>query len=110
MNRVPKVVFSQSLANADAWSESELVRESPASFLTGLKAKPGKDIVVLGGAALASSVMEAGLIDEVKLLVVPTLYGGGTRLFQDGRAHTSLKLLENRTLDTGAVLLRYARA
>lgn len=109
MNRVPKVVFSRSLASADAWSSSELVSASPADVLSGLKNRPGKDIVVLGGAALVSSVMEADLVDEYRLLVVPTLYGGGTRLFAEGRPQASLKLLENRSLDTGAVLLRYAR-
>lgn len=109
MNRVPKVVFSRALGSGDAWGETKVVRESPSSFLTELKSQPGKNIMILGGAALASSVMEADLVDEYKLLVVPTLYGGGTRLFSEGRPHASLKLLENKTLDTGAVLLRYAR-
>lgn len=109
MNRVPKVVFSNSLTDTEAWSASTLVRESPASYLAALKRTSGKNIMVLGGAALAASVMEADLVDEYKLLVVPTLYGGGTRLFSEGRPQTSLTLLENRSLDTGAVLLRYAR-
>lgn len=110
MNRVPKVVFSRSLGAADAWGASELVSSPVAEFLPELKKRPGKDIVILGGAALATSAMEANLVDEYRLLVAPTLYGGGTRLFAEGRPHTALKLKENHRLDTGAVLLRYARA
>jgi dihydrofolate reductase len=109
MTQTPKVVFSRSLATADAWATSELVTTSVAEFLPELKKRPGNDIVVLGGAALATSVMEANLVDEYRLLVVPTLYGGGTRLFAEGRPHVDLALVEHRPLDTGAVLLRYRR-
>jgi len=109
MNRTPKVVFSRSLATAEAWTNSELVASPVTEFVPELQKRPGKDIVILGGAALATSVMEANLVDEYRLLVVPTLYGGGTRLFAEGRPHVDLKLVEHRPLDTGAVLLRYHR-
>ncbi len=109
MNRVPKYVFSRTLESADAWSASTIVREDPATAIAELRKRPGGDIVVLGGAALAGAFMRHDLFDEYRLLVAPQLYGGGTRLFADDRPRSQLQLVEHRVMDTGAVLLRYGR-
>ncbi|HEY1451512.1 MAG TPA: dihydrofolate reductase family protein [Solirubrobacteraceae bacterium] len=44
----------------------------------------GKDVALAGGADVAQQYLTAGLIDELRLSVVPVLLGGGTRLFDDG--------------------------
>ncbi|MCG8480201.1 MAG: dihydrofolate reductase family protein [Spirochaetales bacterium] len=53
--------------------------------------------------------MRHDLVDEYRLLVVPHLYGGGTRVFCDDRPGSRLKLIESRPMDTGSILLRYRR-
>lgn len=109
MNGTPKYVFSRTLESADAWSNSTVITEDPVAAFPSLKDSIDGDLYVLGGAALAGTCMQAGLIDEYRLLVVPRLYGGGTGLFPEGRRGEQLKLIENRILDTGAVYLRYIR-
>jgi dihydrofolate reductase len=57
-----------------------------------MKQQPGKDMVVLGGATLVSSLMNLGLIDELRLMVNPLVLGGGKTLFKDVKERHSLKL------------------
>lgn len=109
MNRVPKYVFSRTLQSADAWAASTLVRDDPPALVAQLQQRSGGDIVVLGGADLAGACMRHDLFDEYRLLVAPQLYGGGTRLFADDRPRSQLELIEQRPMDTGAILLRYRR-
>jgi dihydrofolate reductase len=61
----------------------------------------------VGGATLAASLMEAGLIDEYHLFVQPVILGGGTRFFPETADLTKLQLLETRTFDSGVVYVRY---
>lgn len=109
MNRVPKYVFSRTLSSTDAWAASTLVRDDPPALVAQLQQQSGGDIVVLGGADLAGAFMRHDLFDEYRLLVAPQLYGGGTRLFADDRPRSQLELIEQRPMDTGAILLRYRR-
>jgi dihydrofolate reductase len=48
-----------------------------------MKQQPGKDMYAVGGAMLVSSLMNLGLVDEVKLLVNPLILSGGKTLFKD---------------------------
>ncbi|MGN6324883.1 dihydrofolate reductase family protein [Pseudolysinimonas sp.] len=61
---------------------------------------------VVGGATLAGLAMRAGIVDELRLVVVPHLVGGGLRAIPEG-VSGSIRLLEERRFATGAVLLRY---
>ena len=72
-----------------------------------LKQQPGKSIIAWGGAALASALYNAGLVDELHLLVNPVVLGGGKALFTDVAAPQRLTPTGTRTFATGVVLLRY---
>jgi RibD C-terminal domain len=48
-----------------------------------MKQRPGKDMRVGGGATLLGSLMNHGLIDELRLVVYPIVLGGGMALLQD---------------------------
>lgn len=109
MNETRKVVFSRALDAAETWANSELAAGEPAEILPGLQEESGRAIAVLGSPDLAASLMRDDLIDEYCLLILPKLFGGGNRLFPDGRPGASLRLLHQRALDTGAVFLRYGR-
>ena len=83
------------------------MREDAADFVRRLKAAPGGNILVMGGGALGSALIEAGLVDEIGLSVHPVLLGGGTPLFQPFTRPIELELIETRGIARECVLLRY---
>jgi dihydrofolate reductase len=72
-----------------------------------LKQQSGKDMHVVGGATLVGSLMNAGLIDEVRLLVNPLILGSGKALFKDVKERKVLKQVRTKTLRSGKVSLTY---
>jgi dihydrofolate reductase len=105
MNRVPKVVFSRTLKSAD-WSNARLAKSPPEEEAVRLKRADGKDILVFGSAELCATLLAHGLVDEVRVGLVPVLLGGGTPLFKPG-APQNLELVDTRPLSTGCVILSY---
>ena len=104
---MPKVVFSQTLDQV-GWN-SRLVRGDIAGEVNKLKAQPGKDMSI-GGAEIAATFMQLGLIDEYWLYVHPVVLGGGKPVFRQLPDRISLQLVETRRFGSGVVLLRYQRA
>jgi dihydrofolate reductase len=101
---MPKVVFSASLGHVD-WN-SRLFSGDALDEVTRLKREPGKSMSV-GGTALATSLARAGLIDEFRFYVMPTIVGSGTPTFAALGSHIDLATLEVQKFSSGAVLLRY---
>jgi len=108
MNNLPKIVFSRTLPRAE-WNNSRLVKHNPEEEVAKLKDQPGKDLVVLGSATVASSLLQAGLVDEYRVILQPVLIGRGNRLFKDITERISLKLMSARTFGSGVALLSYKR-
>ena len=106
MNRTPKIVVSRTLSNAD-WNNTRLVKDHVAEEIAKVKLQPGKDIAVFGSANLLSTLMEAGLVDEHRIMVNPLLLGSGTPLFKNSKDKLDLKLVKTRTFGNGNVLLCY---
>ena len=106
MNNLPKIVYSRTLGNAD-WNNSTLVNEVDAGDVSKLKQQPGKDMVIFGGAGLAASFMQLGLIDEFQLIVNPVILGDGNPLFKGSAEQLRLKLVDSTPFDCGNVVLRY---
>ena len=104
---LPKVVFSRTLEQVEG--NARLVREGVAEEVARLKEQPGKDIAV-GGAGLASSLIELGLVDDFRLFVSPVVLGAGTPYFPAVRERIGLELVETRTFGNRVVYLRYRRA
>lgn len=101
---MPKVVFSRTLESVE-WN-SRLERGDPVEVVTKLKAETDGQMEV-AGATLAAPIVQAGLVDEFRIVIAPTLVGGGTPFFPTLPSWVSLRLLENRTFPGGTVLLRY---
>jgi dihydrofolate reductase len=101
---MPKVVFSKTLASVD-WN-SRLERGDVVSVATELKASTD-GVIEVGGPTLAAPLVRAGLVDEYRIVYFPTAVGGGTPFFPRLETWVRLKLVENRTFPSGAVLLRY---
>ncbi len=104
----PKILYSTTLpAGEAAWNTTIVPRVDPAE-VAALKAQPGGYLTV-GGAGLAATFRELGLIDEYRVFVHPVIVGRGRPLFGDLDVTTDLRLLESRTFGNGVVLLHYER-
>jgi dihydrofolate reductase len=93
---MPKMVFSKTLERA-GWNTA-VVRENIAEEVAKLKRQPGNDLVLFGGADIASTFARLGLIDEYRLL------------FGRSDDRLNLRFFDARTFDPGVVLLRYQQA
>jgi dihydrofolate reductase len=100
-----KVVYSRSLAAVSS-ARTRIEREFDPVEVRRLKESAGADITV-GGAELAGEAIEAGLVDEYRLFVVPVLVGDGKRAFRDGSS-LELERLESRRFESGVVYVRYS--
>ncbi|VXB25018.1 Dihydrofolate reductase [Microbacterium sp. 8M] len=105
LNELTKYVASTTLDEAP-WGAfpAATVTADPLATVRELKDQDGKNLWLWGSLTLMQSLFEAGLIDEVLLLVCPTTRGRGRRFFQDRR---DLVLREATGFDHGVVLLRY---
>lgn len=102
---VKEYVFSNTLTNVK--EGAELISSHSMEEARKIKAQPGKNIWLFGGASLTEALMKEGLVDELWLSVHPILLGGGKQLFQQQDHRTSLTLLESKTYETGLVSLKY---
>jgi dihydrofolate reductase len=102
MNRARKYVVSRTLASADAWSNSILLDTDLTVGVERLRTE--RDVVVIGSTDVVHQLAAKDLVDEYRLLVLPTVLGNGERLFD--ATPTELHLLSADVTDVG-VLLRY---
>jgi dihydrofolate reductase len=109
MNNVPKVVFSSSLDKAD-WQNTTLVKENAAERVAELKRQPGKYLAIFGSPELTASLLEQGLVDELRVMVNPILLGAGKSLFRTLPDRVPLELRQTTTFSSGNVLLTYRPA
>jgi dihydrofolate reductase len=110
MNDTPKLVVSSTLDEPLTWQNSTLITGDVVEELTRLKQQPGKNIAITGSGTLVRSLLNAGLLDELRLLVHPIVVGKGKRLFTDESDMKGLKLVESATFDSGVLYLAYAPA
>jgi dihydrofolate reductase len=104
---LPKIVISKTLDKVEG--NSRLIREGVAEEVAKLKEQPGKDLAV-GGAGLASTLIELGLVDEFRRFVHPVVLGAGTPYFPALEERIDLELVETRTFPSRVVYMRYRRA
>ena len=105
--QLPKIVFSTTLESVDG--NATLAKDGVAEEIARLQEEPGKEIAV-GGAGLAATCTELGLIDEYRLFVSPVVLGAGTPYFPPVDRQIGLELVETRTFGSRVLYLRYRRA
>lgn len=106
MNSLPKIVVSNTLKAAD-WTNTRLVTGDAAVQVRAVKEHGSKAIFVFGSGKLCATLFAAGLFDEVRIGLIPTVIGSGATLFGRDLTCTKMKLLEARELENGCVILRY---
>jgi dihydrofolate reductase len=104
-NELPKVVVSRTLREA-AWENTTVIGENVDAEIRALKERPGKDVAVFGSAKLTAYLVQAGLVDELRVLVNPVLVGSGAPALPV-TGMVSLELLDTRRFGNGNVLLTY---
>ena len=105
LNAVPKYVASTTLTSG-SWPETTVIADV-AGQVRELKQQPGKDVLVMGSAGLARSLIEDDLVDEYRLMLHPVVLGGGKRLFDDGAPMRNLRLIEAAVTTSGLATLTY---
>lgn len=98
-------VFSNTMKSVP--DGGELVSGDIEPGVRRIKALPGKDIWLFGGASLTTSLLNAGLVDEIGLAVHPILLGSGKPLFSGIRRRVQMELSDCKTYNTGLVYLTY---
>jgi len=106
MNTIPKVVFSSTLDRAE-WQNTELVTGDVAETIAALKQQPGKDLAFFGSPTLTASLIEQGLVDELRVMVHPILLGAGKSLFSTLSRRVPVELLRTTVFHSGNVMLVY---
>jgi dihydrofolate reductase len=102
--KAQKVVYSKTLRSVSS-ARTRIERDFDAAAIRRQKEQAGSDISV-GGPGLAARCLEAGLVDELGLFVVPTVVGGGTGALP-GHVRLELELLDERRFESGMVYLHY---
>lgn len=105
INPLPKIVFSKTLQHV-SWNTTVMKAVVPEE-ISKMKSEPGGNIILGGGAALAKTFIQNGLVDEIQLMVQPVAIGAGKPLFQGIDAGIHLKYLSSQTFQSGAVVLCY---
>ncbi|HEX7131579.1 MAG TPA: dihydrofolate reductase family protein [Iamia sp.] len=104
MNALPKYVASQTLTET-TWTPATILDGDVAARVAELKERPGGELQLHGSARLARSLMAAGLVDEVRLVISPTVLGQGRRLFPDDGPALGLRVTEHATTPGGLTIL-----
>jgi dihydrofolate reductase len=107
VNAMPKHVASRTLRDP-GWNATVLGPDAGAA-IAELKQQPGKDLIKYGTSRLDDLLLREHLVDELHLWYVPVVVGAGQRLFEDvDTSSLSLRLIDERRLGNGSVMLSYA--
>jgi dihydrofolate reductase len=112
MNHTKKIVYSTTLEQVHEkknWERVSLLRKVDPAEVKRWKEEPGGEIGV-GGSDLATAFIDAGLIDEYRFVINPTILGKGTRIFSGLSRQLDLTLVDSRKFASGNVLLTYRPA
>jgi dihydrofolate reductase len=106
LRSLPKYVVSSTLEDLD-WSNSTVLKGDVVNEVAKLKRKVNGDIVVYGSGQLVHALMEHDIVDELRLMICPSVLGDGERLFGETSDQKPLRLVGSRTVGDGLALLSY---
>jgi dihydrofolate reductase len=105
INSMPKYVASRTLKEPLTWNAT-LIKGEAVEEISKIKQEPGKGLLQYGVGELTHTMLQAGLVDELRILVYPFTFGEGPYIFEHMGVNT-LKLLETKTFNSGTVALHY---
>jgi dihydrofolate reductase len=107
MNSMPKYVVSSTLSEPLDWDNSTLLGGDAAEAVAKLKEGEGGPILVAGSRTLVHTLLERGLVDELRLMVFPVAIGSGIRVFPESREKIVMRLTDSRSFGSGVQVLTY---
>lgn len=108
MNALQKYVASRTLTAADmTWNSTLLSAGDVIGDIAALRAQDGGDLVTWGSVSLVSSLLVAGVVDELNVMIEPILLGGGKRIFPADGVARRLELVKAATASTGVQVCTY---
>ena len=105
IDKIPKIVFSHTLENAD-WESATIANRDLKETVLELQQQSGNDIFI-GSRSLIIQLMKLNMIDEYQICIHPVIAGSGLPLFENINDRTILKLTKTKTFNFGAVALYY---
>ena len=110
LNNDPKYVVSTTLEDPE-WENTKVISGNVVEEISTLRDETEGLILVAGSGTLVRTLLDANLVDELRLMVFPTILGSGKRLFPDGIDRLKLKLAESKTVGSDGVQVQiYQRA
>jgi dihydrofolate reductase len=106
INSMPKYVVSSTLEDPE-WNNSTVLKGDVVTEVSKLKHQLDGEIVVPGSYQLGRTLLEHGLVDELRLVVFPVVLGAGERLFGEISDKKPMRLLDARTIGEGLAYLTY---
>lgn len=106
LNSMPKYVASSTLREPE-WHNTTVLDGDAVDQATALKQKLSGNIIVYASFQLAHALIEHDVADELRLLIYPVVLGSGRRLFDNNIDEQPLRLIENRAVGDGLILLTY---
>ncbi|MEU4488132.1 dihydrofolate reductase family protein [Streptomyces purpurascens] len=112
MNSLKKYVVSSTLGEADlTWNNTALIPGDQAvARIRELREAEGGDLAMMGSPTLVRTLLSEGLVDELQLVVMPVILGGGKTIFPGGGAKRPMELVSTTTAKTGAQVCVYRPA
>ena len=105
IDKIPKIVFSQTLKNTE-WDSAKLATKEIEKEVLGLRQQLGKDILV-GSRSLIIQLLNLNLIDEFQICIYPMIEGKGLSLFDKIKDRTIFKLVKTKIFGSSAIVLYY---
>jgi dihydrofolate reductase len=110
LNSAPKYAVSTTLRNP-TWQNTTVISENVVEEIGRVRAATKGTILVAGSGTLVATLLANDLVDELRLMVFPTVLGRGKRLFPEGIDRRKFRLVETRTVGPDGVLVQiYAKA
>jgi dihydrofolate reductase len=106
LNNARKYVASTTRSEPLPWPNSTLLGPDVIAAVTELKARPGRELTIMGSGELIGTLMQHQLVDEFLLIVHPLVLGRGRRLFAAGPP-TALELVEAKPAPSGVLVVTY---
>jgi len=107
INGVQKFVATSKPLGSESWNNSTAIHGPVLDFVRELKAGEGGDIGVHGSIKLAQSLLAAGLVDELHVVIAPAVTGNGRPLLESAESFRRLRLAQCTPAPTGSLLVRY---
>ncbi|MEU5876244.1 dihydrofolate reductase family protein [Spirillospora sp. NPDC047279] len=106
MNALPKYVVSGTLTEG-TWHPTTVLGGDPVRAAAELRERPGRELQIHGSARLGDTLLEAGLVDVLRLVVAPTVVRTGRRLLNGPGSTSGLRLVHHEATPNGLLLLEY---